>query len=101
MELRIVDTALMYLYDFVANFFFVVISPILDLLPYADLQNPIMSFFMYQNSSFNPACFFDWNILSFGVGILVTISMVCLIFSFIKFLLNVIHNLVDSIPIIG
>lgn len=96
-----IQQALSWIGDFLGTILLVIAQPFIALLPDADRFAPSFDIPLFTNSTFNVAALFDWNILTWGFGILISVMLVCLFVSFVRFILDVFHNVADSIPIIG
>ena len=92
--------ALSWIGDFIATCLLAVATPFINLLPTPDVSF-IDDMVLYQANTFHPAILFNWDMLVMGATILFDTFVVCLFVSIVKFVLDTVHNVADSIPVIG
>lgn len=92
--------ALSWIGDFISNCLMAVALPFINLFPSTTNSPQIPSVSMSYNT-LNVAAFVKWDWLVWALGIFVTVAVVCFFVTFVRFVISTVHDVADSIPVIG
>ena len=98
--------ALSYIGNIITDFLMTIATPFIGLLPNVDnsviiyIRNFFVTLSM-PNTEFNFLYFINWPIVSPCINIFNLVLMSCIFYKFIRFCISIIHDLLDSIPVVG
>ena len=92
--------AISWIGDFITTCLMAVVLPFISLLPDSSDTTNIW-FPSYPNTTFNVASLFYLDWMVWAVGIFITVALICLFVNVVRFVISVVHDVADSLPIIG
>ena len=98
------NTALSWLGDLLSGAFLTLVNFLLGFFPDADPSiNAVIDSWNVGGGglTMNPLYFLDVPMVMVCAGMAVTVIFVCLLVSFVRWVISTVHELLDSIPVIG
>ena len=92
--------AISWIGDFISTCLMAVALPFISLLPNA-ADSPSLPNLPMSYMTMNISSFVKWDWLVWALGIFIAVAIVCIFVTFIRFVISVIHDVADSLPIIG